>query len=63
MTTRTHGGTTGCRFLGRIEGHTDGGDHVGFLLAPVGTSRPGPERPPLLLLLSDVLDLTPGHPA
>ncbi|MFC9819925.1 flavin reductase family protein [Streptomyces erythrochromogenes] len=49
-------------FLGRIEGHTDGGDHVGFLLAPVETSRPGPERPPLLRL-SDVLDLTPGHPA
>ncbi|MFJ9545792.1 hypothetical protein [Streptomyces erythrochromogenes] len=26
------------------------------------TSRPGPDRPPLLLL-GDVLDLTPGHPA
>ncbi|MGW9074671.1 flavin reductase family protein [Streptomyces yangpuensis] len=50
-------------FLGRIEGQADGGDHVGFLLAPVDGSRPGgPERPPLLLL-SDVLDLTPGHPA
>ncbi|MFE5724483.1 hypothetical protein [Streptomyces erythrochromogenes] len=35
----------------------------GSLLAPVGTSRPGPERAPPLLLLSDVLDLTSGHPA
>lgn len=49
-------------FLGRIEEQVDGGDHVGFLLAPVDGSRPDPERPPLLLL-SDVLDLTPGHPA
>ncbi|WKV70790.1 flavin reductase family protein [Streptomyces sp. PCS3-D2] len=49
-------------FVGRIEGRTDGGDHTGFLLAPVEAGPPGPERPPLLLL-SDVADLAPGHPA
>ncbi|MFD9353426.1 flavin reductase family protein [Streptomyces sp. NPDC060031] len=49
-------------FLGRVEEQIDGGDHVGFLLSPVEQSPPGPVRPPLLLF-SDVVDLTPGHPA
>ncbi|MER5727251.1 flavin reductase family protein [Streptomyces sp. NPDC002138] len=49
-------------FLGRVEGRVDGGDHVGFLLSPVAESPAGPVRPPLLLL-SDVVDLSPGHPA
>ncbi|WP_244291372.1 flavin reductase family protein [Streptomyces subrutilus] len=49
-------------FVGRIEELIDGGDHVGFLLSPVEQSPPGPTRPPLLLL-GDVQDLTPGHPA
>ncbi|MGW7458845.1 flavin reductase family protein [Streptomyces sp. NPDC054797] len=49
-------------FVGRIEGHVDGGDHVGFLLSPVEHGPPGPVRPPLLRF-GDVQDLTPGHPA
>ncbi|MET3984691.1 flavin reductase family protein [Streptomyces sp. PvR034] len=49
-------------FLGRIEAQVDGGDHVGFHLAPVAEGPSGPVRPPLLLF-SDVADLTPGHPA
>lgn len=49
-------------FLGRIEGHVDGGDHVGFLLSPLAQSPHGPERPPLLRF-SDVQDVAPGHPA
>lgn len=52
-----------CAWLvGRVQGIVDGGDHVGFLLAPVAQSPPGPARPPLLRL-SDVADLSPGHPA
>ncbi|MFE9635772.1 flavin reductase family protein [Streptomyces sp. NPDC006463] len=49
-------------FLGRIESQVDGGDHVGFLLAPVEEGPPGPSRP-ALLLFSDVNDLSPGHSA
>ncbi|MBB4986821.1 MULTISPECIES: flavin reductase family protein [Streptomyces] len=49
-------------FVGRVEGRVDGGDHVGFLLAPVTHSPPGPVRPPLLRF-GDVVDLSPGHPA
>ncbi|MEV3987385.1 flavin reductase family protein [Streptomyces sp. NPDC049837] len=49
-------------FVGRVHGRTGGGDHVGFLLDPVETSPPVPGRPPLIML-SDVADLTPGHPA
>ncbi|MET9678456.1 flavin reductase family protein [Streptomyces sp. NPDC006482] len=52
-----------CAWLvGRVEGRAEGGDHVGFLLAPVTQSPPGPVRPPLLRL-SDVMGLSPGHPA
>lgn len=57
-------------FVGRVEARWDGGDHVGFLLAPVaegppelataGRSTAGPSG---LLCLSDVLGFTPGHPA
>ncbi|WP_411112099.1 flavin reductase family protein [Streptomyces sp. c-19] len=49
-------------FVGRVQELVEGGDHVGFLLAPVATSGPGPVRPPLLRL-SDVVDVTAGHPA
>ncbi|MFZ3494098.1 flavin reductase family protein [Streptomyces sp. 5.8] len=51
-------------FVGRVEGLIEGGggDHVGFLLAPVAQSPPGPARPPLIRF-SDVKDLSPGHPA
>ncbi|MFD3530709.1 flavin reductase family protein [Streptomyces sp. NPDC058664] len=53
-----------CRawFVGRVRGRVDGGDHVGFLLVPVTESPPGSVRPPLLRF-SDVVDLSPGHPA
>ncbi|MFE7515155.1 flavin reductase family protein [Streptomyces sp. NPDC057540] len=53
-----------CRawFVGRVEAITDGGDHVGFLLAPVTHGPPAPVRPPLLRL-GDVAGLSPGHPA
>ncbi|MEU7515461.1 flavin reductase family protein [Streptomyces sp. NPDC042898] len=52
-----------CAWLvGRVQGTVDGGDHVGFLLAPVTQSPPGPVRPPLLRF-SDVAGLSPGHPA
>ncbi|MGW8765887.1 flavin reductase family protein [Streptomyces sp. NPDC055815] len=48
--------------VGRIEKLVDGGDHVGFLLAPVTQSPPGRDSSPLLRF-SDVADLSPGHPA
>ncbi|KOX36555.1 MULTISPECIES: flavin reductase family protein [unclassified Streptomyces] len=48
------------RVLERFEG--GGGDHVGFLLAPVEQSPPDPGGASLLRL-ADVADLTPGHPA
>ncbi|MDV5142834.1 flavin reductase family protein [Streptomyces sp. SBC-4] len=62
-----HGGAPvlldSCAWLvGRVEAHAEGGDHVGFLLAPVAESPPGPARPPLLRF-SDVRGLSPGHPA
>ncbi|MEV0223208.1 flavin reductase family protein [Streptomyces sp. NPDC050704] len=53
-------------FVGRVEGLTDAGDHVGFLLSPVAGSdeasgragRTGQEP----LRLSDVGGITAGHP-
>ncbi|MGW7432313.1 flavin reductase family protein [Streptomyces sp. NPDC054861] len=52
-------------FTGRVDDHFAGGDHVGFLLAPVTTSPsapPGHSRP-ALLRLGDVTHFSPGHPA
>ncbi|MDN3293310.1 flavin reductase family protein [Streptomyces ficellus] len=49
-------------FVGRVGGHIDGGDHVGFLLDPVEASPPAPGRPPLVMF-RDVVHLSPGHPA
>ncbi|MEU2117533.1 flavin reductase family protein [Streptomyces sp. NPDC016459] len=49
-------------FVGRVLERVDGGDHIGFLLAPVAESPSGPVRPPLLRF-GDVVDLSPGHPA
>ncbi|MET9887777.1 flavin reductase family protein [Streptomyces sp. NPDC006430] len=49
-------------FVGGIEGQVQGGDHVGFLLAPTEQSPPLDCRP-ALLRYSDVKDLEPGHPA
>ncbi|MCT4353089.1 flavin reductase family protein [Streptomyces sp. Je 1-79] len=50
-------------FVGRVEARLDGGDHVGFLLAPVAESPPGHPWAGRLLRLSDVTDFSPGHPA
>ncbi|MET7480369.1 flavin reductase family protein [Streptomyces sp. NPDC005648] len=48
-------------FVGRVEGRLDaGGDHVGFVLAPVQWD--GRHEGPLLRL-RDALDIDPGHPA
>lgn len=49
-------------FVGRVEDRLEGGDHVGFLLAPVAEAR-AVAGEPTLLSLADVVDLTPGHPA
>ncbi|MDX2561941.1 flavin reductase family protein [Streptomyces sp. TX20-6-3] len=50
-------------FTGRIEGRIEGGDHVGFLLAPVAVCPPAEGPPPVLLRLREVRDLDAGHPA
>ncbi|MCX4783472.1 flavin reductase family protein [Streptomyces sp. NBC_01264] len=50
-------------FTGRVEGRIEGGDHVGFLLAPASQCKPSRGTPPALLRYSDVRDLEPGHPA
>jgi flavin reductase (DIM6/NTAB) family NADH-FMN oxidoreductase RutF len=54
-------------FVGRVEGRTDAGDHVGFLLSPVTGGTSGrtrctecTDREPLRL--SDVDGITAGHP-
>ncbi|MFC5204372.1 flavin reductase family protein [Streptomyces kaempferi] len=48
-------------FVGRVESRIDGGDHVGFLLAPdVVVNRAGDPAPPLSL--NDARGITPGHP-
>ncbi|GAA1369585.1 flavin reductase family protein [Streptomyces beijiangensis] len=49
-------------FVGRIEKRVDGGDHVGFLLAPEAAQHPAADGP-RLLTLTDGRDITPGHPA
>ncbi|MBT2540816.1 flavin reductase [Streptomyces sp. ISL-44] len=50
-------------FTGRVEGQIEGGDHVGFLLAPARESPPAEGPPPALLRYGDVRGLKPGHPA
>ncbi|MFB8267387.1 flavin reductase family protein [Streptomyces sp. NPDC055955] len=48
-------------FVGRVERRVDGGDHVGFLLAPEAAENvSGGEA--ALLSLHDARDITPGHP-
>ncbi len=51
---------TAAWFVGTVEGRVDGGDHVGFVLAPLqwGEGIDGP-----LLRLGDCRDISPGHPA
>ncbi|GHB38374.1 oxidoreductase [Streptomyces xanthochromogenes] len=48
-------------FVGRVESRVEGGDHVGFLLAPAEASAgPGDRQP---FRLSDGADIDAGHPA
>ncbi|MFI6620908.1 flavin reductase family protein [Streptomyces sp. NPDC050528] len=51
-------------FVGRVESRIDGGDHVGFLLAPESVEN-GEGGHAAVLSLKDALDIdiTPGHPA
>jgi flavin reductase (DIM6/NTAB) family NADH-FMN oxidoreductase RutF len=48
------------RLVGRVLGHVDGGDHLGFVLDVVQAWADGPEAP---LMFQQVRDLEPGHPA
>jgi flavin reductase (DIM6/NTAB) family NADH-FMN oxidoreductase RutF len=49
-------------FVGGVENRIDGGDHVGFLLAPEAADNlAGPHT--RLLTLDDTHGITPGHPA
>ncbi|MFG2784721.1 flavin reductase family protein [Streptomyces prunicolor] len=52
-------------FVGRVENRVDGGDHVGFLLAPEAAEDPGglAGDHTALLTLADTHDIAPGHPA
>ncbi|MET9604846.1 flavin reductase family protein [Streptomyces sp. NPDC006512] len=50
-------------FTGRIEGRIEGGDHVGFLLAPEAVCPPHEGPPPALLRFRELQDLDAGHPA
>jgi len=48
-------------FVGTVVSHTDGGDHVGFVLEPVAWGgREDAEAP--LLRLSGSTSISPGHP-
>ncbi|MFJ6756360.1 MULTISPECIES: flavin reductase family protein [unclassified Streptomyces] len=53
-------------FVGEIEGRIEGGDHVGFLLAPVEEGPPGDDGTDGsavgLLRYSDAEGIPPGHP-
>ncbi|MEW1923083.1 flavin reductase family protein [Streptomyces sp. NPDC088360] len=48
-------------WVGRVERKADWGDHMGFHLTPVESGADSTPHAPLLRL-SDVTDLTPGHP-
>ncbi len=49
-------------FVGRVEDRIDGGDHVGFLLAPEAAENLAGSRTPVLTL-DDTHGIAPGHPA
>ncbi|GAA2112830.1 flavin reductase family protein [Kitasatospora saccharophila] len=49
-------------FAGRVVERVGGGDHTGFLLAPL-TGGGAEPPPPAVLTLRDVSGLDPGHPA
>lgn len=48
-------------FVGRVKKHLDGGDHVGFLLAPEAAQHPA-DNGLRLMSLTDGHSITPGHP-
>lgn len=52
-------------FVGEVHHRTDGGDHEAFVLTPI--QGPDPPRRTARrgdhLMLSDVMDIAPGHPA
>ncbi|MFD3548278.1 flavin reductase family protein [Streptomyces sp. NPDC058655] len=48
-------------FTGRVEGQIEGGDHVGFLLAPVREAPPAKDPEPAPLRCGDVRDLDRGR--
>ena len=48
-------------FVGRVEARIDGGDHVGFLLAPEAAQNLAGHGTPLLSL-NDAGGIIPGHP-
>ncbi|MEV8533672.1 flavin reductase family protein [Streptomyces sp. NPDC051211] len=50
-------------FTGRIEGRMPGGDHVGFVLAPVEGCPPAAGGAPEQLRYGQIRDLEAGHPA
>lgn len=49
-------------FVGRVESRIDGGDHVGFLLAPEAV-RSAADKGLRPFSLADSHGITPGHPA
>ncbi|MFD5630941.1 flavin reductase family protein [Streptomyces sp. NPDC127072] len=49
-------------FVGRVDSHLDGGDHVGFLLTPEAAQHPA-DNGFGLLTLADAHGISPGHPA
>lgn len=50
---------TAAWFVGKVEAHVDGGDHVGFVLEPAQWGAGAGRR---LLRLDDCDDISPGHP-
>ncbi|MEU9097891.1 flavin reductase family protein [Streptomyces sp. NPDC048361] len=50
-------------FVGRVEDHVEGGDHVGFLLSPLAAASAEPPSPDAeLFRLSDSEGIEAGHP-
>ncbi|KOG42581.1 flavin reductase family protein [Streptomyces resistomycificus] len=49
-------------FVGEVLTRTDGGDHVGFVLAPVAWGERAEQRKGPLLRLGDARTIEPGHP-
>ncbi|MEU2284518.1 flavin reductase family protein [Streptomyces sp. NPDC013178] len=65
--TQGHGGAVVLQdalawFVGRVEQHVEGGDHVGFVLDPVQSGGQEKDDGGPLLRLADALTIDPGHP-